>query len=124
MTCQVSSISLGELVNALQAQKQRRLIRGEGSVEGALQAKLQNYKGGKNKKNEQPKDSRNGTQSNNIQVFSACSYRKKTNHPQKRWWWRLDTRCYKCDQVGHMEKICKSHQQGKVKVADNQREEE
>ncbi|KAA8523929.1 hypothetical protein F0562_010352 [Nyssa sinensis] len=38
----VSSITLAELLNALQAQEQRRLMRQEGSVEGAFQAISQN----------------------------------------------------------------------------------
>ncbi|CAL5381550.1 unnamed protein product [Camellia sinensis] len=37
----LTSISLAEFLNALQAQEQRRLIRQEGFVEGALKAKLQ-----------------------------------------------------------------------------------
>ena len=39
----LSSITLAEFLNALQAQEQRRLLRQEGSVERAFQAK--NYKG-------------------------------------------------------------------------------
>jgi hypothetical protein len=38
----VSSITLAELLNALQAQEQRRLIRQAGSVKGAFFAKSQN----------------------------------------------------------------------------------
>lgn len=49
-TKDLSKITLAELLNALQAQEQRRLMRQEGSVEGALQAKLQNYPGNKYKK--------------------------------------------------------------------------
>ena len=37
----LSKLTLTELVNALQAQEQKRKIRVEGFVEGALQAKLQ-----------------------------------------------------------------------------------
>lgn len=46
----LSIITLAELLNALQAQEQRRFIRQEGSIEGALQAKLQVSQGGIEKK--------------------------------------------------------------------------
>ena len=41
----LTNISLGELVNALQAQEQRRLMRNEESMQGAFQARTQ-YQGG------------------------------------------------------------------------------
>ena len=54
----LSSITLAELLNALQAQEQRRLMRQEGPVEGAFQAKSLNNNGSRNKKkknnNKQP----------------------------------------------------------------------
>jgi hypothetical protein len=40
----------GELVNTLQAQKQRRLIRHEKSVQGAFQARALHSGGGKDKR--------------------------------------------------------------------------
>ncbi|XP_025013857.1 uncharacterized protein LOC112535495 [Ricinus communis] len=45
-----STIILAELLNALQAQEQRRRMRQGGTIEGALQAKSQSYNGGKSKK--------------------------------------------------------------------------
>ena len=48
-TKDLSKLILAELVNALQAQEQRRKMRTEDSVEGALQAKLQTNQGEKNK---------------------------------------------------------------------------
>lgn len=46
----VSKITLAELNNALQAQEQRRLMRSEDFVEGALQANLQSNQGEKDKR--------------------------------------------------------------------------
>ncbi|XP_059280962.1 uncharacterized protein LOC132034583 [Lycium ferocissimum] len=43
-------VSLAELLNSLLAQEQRRLIKSEGSVEGALPAKVQSNQGYKGKK--------------------------------------------------------------------------
>ena len=88
------SITLTELLNALQAQEQRRLMRQEGAVEGAFQAKSQNNNGGKNKKKKQSINKKN--QSSNTQVFPPCPYCKKDNHPQKKCWWRPNVRCHKC----------------------------
>ena len=103
----MSSITLAELLNALQAQEQRRLMRQEGSVEDAFQA-ISQYK---------KEMQSNNNSSNNTQKFPPCPYFKKSNHPQKRCWWRPDVRCHKCGQLGHVERICKSQQQqGEVKV--------
>ena len=49
----LSSITLAELVKALQALQQRRLMRNEGSVEGAFQANSQNNESNKRKEKEQ-----------------------------------------------------------------------
>ncbi|CAL5368182.1 unnamed protein product [Camellia sinensis] len=128
----MSSITLAKLLNALQAQEQRRLMRQEGSVEGAFQAKSQNNNGGKNKKrqnkNKQPggyASNNKHSQSSNTQVFPPCPYCKKTNHPQHKCWWKPDARCHKCGQLGHMERICKTQQQqGEAKAAKDQPQEE
>lgn len=129
-TKDLSQITLAEVLHALQAQEQRRLMRQEGTTEGALQAKLQNNNGGRNKKKKQnnfnkPGGSNKYHQKNNTQVSPPCPHCKKTNHQPKWCWWRPDAKCLKCGQQGHMEKVCKSHQQqGEVKVAEDQQEEE
>lgn len=112
----LSSITLAELLNALQAQEQRRLMRQEGFVEGAFQAKSLNNSGSKNKKNKNNKkqpgtSSGSNNNNNNTQAYPPCPHCKKTNHPQKRCWWNPDARCNKCGQLGHMERICKNQQQ-------------
>ncbi|WVZ10601.1 hypothetical protein V8G54_015131 [Vigna mungo] len=116
-------------MHALQAQEQRRLMRQKGSAKGAFQVKFQSNVNKHKKK--QNNDTRPGrlnkinNKSNNTQVFPPCPHCKKTNHPQKRCWWRSDVKCHKCGQLGHMEKICNSHQQqGEVKVAEDQPQEE
>ena len=73
----LSSISLAELVNALQAQEQRRMIRKEESMEGALQAKAENSGGGKDKKNNKT----NNNNKNKDGTYPPCPHCKKTNHP-------------------------------------------
>lgn len=76
----------------------------EGYVEGAFQTKSQNKITAKNKKNKRNNDKQprgfgnnKNNQSNNTQVFPLTLNVKKTNHPQKKCWWRPDARCHKPD---------------------------
>ncbi|CAL5331407.1 unnamed protein product [Camellia sinensis] len=127
----LTSISLAEFLNALQAQEQRRLIRQEGFVEGALKAKLQiqdKSKGKKKKGNEDNSSKGNvkaGDSNNKGGTYPQCQHCKKTNHPQSKCWWRPDIKCRKCNQLGHIEKVCRSKQQqeGEAKMVDQQEEE-
>jgi predicted aspartyl protease len=114
-TKDLSSISLVELVNALQAQEQRRMMREEASMEGALYVKGQNSGGG-NKKPESSNNQNNGN-------FPPCPHCKKTNHHQGSCWWRPDVKCRKCGNTGHIEKICRSKSE-EAKISTEQQEEE
>ncbi|XP_022147180.1 uncharacterized protein LOC111016191 [Momordica charantia] len=49
-TKDLSKLKVIEVVSSLQAQKQRRLMRQEGSMEGALKARMQQGEGGREKK--------------------------------------------------------------------------
>ena len=80
---------MAELVNALQAQEQRRKLRTEDSVEGALQAKLQTNQGEKNKwvkykkKNFNTQEAVTSTSNNNgdNKGFPPCKHCGKMGHP-------------------------------------------
>nr|KYP41595.1 hypothetical protein KK1_037041 [Cajanus cajan] len=77
----LSKITLGELVNALQAQEQRRMMRHKEAVQGAFHIKAQNSEGGKDKKNNKWKNKK--PESSNKQqndIFLPCPHCKKTNH--------------------------------------------
>ena len=115
----LSSMSLAELVNALQAQEQRRMMREDGTIEGALLAKAKISGGDKYK-------DYNKNDSNKISddSYPSCPHCKKTNHPQRRCWWRPDVKCRKCGQMGHMEKICKSRNEEAKAVIDQHHEDE
>ncbi|KAH9780091.1 hypothetical protein KPL71_007943 [Citrus sinensis] len=63
----LSSITLAELLNAQQALEQMRLMRQEGSLEGVFQAKSQNNKGGKNKKNQNKDNKLGGSASRHVE---------------------------------------------------------
>lgn len=88
-------------------------------------AKCKNNNGEKNKKNGLLQYSKKEKKIFNLQSFSPCLYCKKINHPQKRCWWRLNSKGYKRGQLRHTEKICKSHhqQQGDVNIVEGQHED-
>lgn len=110
----LSSITLAELLNPLQALEQRRLMRNEVSVEGAYQA---HSRTGDGKLTQRTKNAKN---------YPPCPHCKKTNHPQQRCWWRPDVQCNKCGQLGHIERVCKGKLQEEVEakaVVDENQEE-
>ena len=47
----LSTITLGELINALQTQEQRRMMRQEEVIQGVFHMKAQNSRGDKDRKN-------------------------------------------------------------------------
>lgn len=131
-TKDLSQIKLAELLSALQAQEQRRLMRLEGSTEGALLAREQQNVGGKNKKWKGKKgngssgseavvgENSAGNSKNNWGRYSSCQHCGKRNHPHFRCWKRPDVRCRKCHKLGHLEKFCKEkrdQQQGEAHAA-------
>lgn len=121
---------MAELLNALQAQEQRRLMRQEASVERALLAKSQNNYGGKNKKKNQnnkksEKSKNNNNSSKSSQDFPPCPHCKKNEPSTKEVLVEADAKCNKCSQFGHMDRICKSQQQqSEAKIAIQQTQEE
>ncbi|XP_014515514.1 uncharacterized protein LOC106773329 [Vigna radiata var. radiata] len=99
----LSTITLAELLAALQAPEQRRLMREEGHIEGALTAKLLKKRSGCfNHKNN----------NKSSHVFPSCPFCKKNNHPHTKCWWRPDVKCHKCGQLGMWRKYA-SHQNNK-----------
>ena len=109
-------------------------MRQDGAVEGALQAKHQN--GGKGKKKKGKKHSTTNGESTANNNSSSCGGSKKDkfppcqhcgrgSHPYYKCWRRPDTRCSKCNRLGHEDVICKdkNHQQGaEAQIADQEEE--
>ncbi|GAU44595.1 hypothetical protein TSUD_187850 [Trifolium subterraneum] len=130
----LSNITLSELVYALQAQEQRRLMREEGTIEGVLRAKLKLNQGHKGEnKNAQWNNFQKGESSNKWSSKAEdektnnplCQHCGKTNHPHFRCWHRPNFRCNKCNQPGHIAKFCKNEEQPKVEAqVANQNEED
>ncbi|XP_061374517.1 uncharacterized protein LOC133316757 [Gastrolobium bilobum] len=81
----MSSISLAELLNALQAQEQRRKTRQEDEVQGAFHIKTQNSEGGKDKNNNKWKSERGeGSNKQQYETFPPCPHCKKNKSPSKK----------------------------------------
>jgi len=109
-----SEITVAELVNVLQASEQRRSLRMEENVEGAFLASNK----GKNR----------SFKSFGKKKFPPCPHCKKDTHLDKFCWYRPGVKCRACNQLGHVEKVCKNktnqqEQQARV-VEDHQEDEE
>ncbi|XP_057995000.1 uncharacterized protein LOC131175293 [Hevea brasiliensis] len=98
------------------AQEQRRLMRQEGFIEGALQAKLQSTSRGKGKKGGKGKQGNvgnseaatTGNSSNKKEgKYPPYQYYGKKNHPHFKCWRKPNMRYRKCNKLGHAEIICK-----------------
>ena len=113
----LSSISLAKIVNALQALEQRRMMRQKGYVEGAFQAKSQNNDSSKGRKKNKNNNKSSNNKKNQKGAHLLCTHCRKTNHPPQKCWWRPDVKSNNYGQLGHMEEICKTKQEGKVKAA-------
>ncbi|TYK19521.1 Retrovirus-related Pol polyprotein from transposon TNT 1-94 [Cucumis melo var. makuwa] len=133
-TKDLTQITLAEILNALQAQEQRRAMRQEGAVEGALPAKHhENVRNNKKKKffKKNQISTRESSAYNKEEVnkgsYPPCSHCNKQGHPPFKCWRRPDAKCTKCNQMGHEAVICrnKNQQQGvETKIADQEEEED
>ncbi|KAL4035165.1 hypothetical protein IC575_003845 [Cucumis melo] len=122
------------ILNALQAQEQRRAMRQEGAVEGALPAKHhENVRNNKKKKffKKNQISTRESSAYNKEEVkkgsYPPCSHCNKQGHPPFKCWRRPYAKCTKCNQMGHEAVICrnKNQQQGvEAKIADQEEEDD
>ena len=114
-TKDLSKITLAELINALQSQEQRRLMRQDQVPEGALQAK---YSGSDKKKFFKKNQASNSSKTTVNQFqnrgkflkrnFPPCQHCNKLGHPLFKCWKRPDAKCSKCHQMGHEAIICRT----------------
>ncbi|XP_031250405.1 uncharacterized protein LOC116108293 [Pistacia vera] len=110
----LSQISLTELVHALQAQEQRRLMRQDDSNEGAMLAVQKgvnmqgsNRKYAGDKRGKEKAGGQWGRQSGG-RNYPPCSHYKKKGHPDSKCWFRPRIQCRGCKQFGHIEKVCRN----------------
>ena len=98
-------ISLLELLNALSAPEQKRLMREEKKIEGALAAKHED-----DCEVSRPRVT-NGKFGNQKKFYPPCQHCGKKGHPPFRCWRRPEAKCSKCNQLGHEAIICKEIEQ-------------
>ncbi|KAL4386225.1 hypothetical protein GQ457_09G026620 [Hibiscus cannabinus] len=112
----MSKITLVKLLSALQAQEQRRVMRQEGAIEGALPVKHQD-----DGKNMRPKNRKFHAASGENSAFG-----NKKRTPTFKCWRKPDAKCNKCNQMGHEAVICKynNHQQDEAQVADQEEDDQ
>ncbi|XP_038904297.1 uncharacterized protein LOC120090652 [Benincasa hispida] len=116
-----------EVVSALQAQGQKRLMRQKGSIEGSLKTRVQQREGGREKK----KKGKKGSGSSSLEsaakdAGSTCKHYGQQNHPHFRCWRRPDVNC-RSHLLGHIERFCKeakTQQQGGAHVGVHQEEDQ
>ena len=100
-------IILTDLLNALQAQEQRKMIRQDVAIEGALPTKHQYAEKGKNKKKKnlftRGEDSianhHKSIVASSKKSYPPCKHCGKKGHPPFKCWKRLEARCSKCNQL-------------------------
>nr|BBP47129.1 putative gag-pol polyprotein [Torenia fournieri] len=130
-TKDLSKISLAELLNALQAQEQRRSMRENVLIEEALAAKQQSKtkwkkkNSGENTPNSEPENG-NGEYGNQKKTYPPCQHCGKKGHPPFKCWRRPEAECTICHQKGHEQVICyaKNQQSGEAANTVNQEEED
>ena len=104
-------ITLVELLSALQAQEQRRLMREEKTIEGELAAKHEDKC-----EVSRPSETK-GKNGNRKKSYPPCQHCGKKGHPPFRCWRRPNAKCSKCNQLGHEAVICKIREQQKGEEA-------
>ena len=129
-TKDMSKITLTEMLNALQAQEQRRAMRLEDEVEGALFIKHGKSHKTWKKSSHQVTTGNSSFGKNNTRnkkgPYPPCQYCKRRSHTHDKCWRRPEAKCNKCNQMGHEAVICRSKdQQNKeeAKFADQEYED-
>ena len=133
-TKDLSKIRLAEILNALQAQEKRRIMRQDAETEGALLAKHQYTEKGKNKMKNQFTSGEDSTASHHKskvasskRSYPPCKHCGKKGHPPFKCWKRLEARCSKCNQLGHETVFCKNKSQQQevdAQIVDGEEEDQ
>ncbi|EOY21702.1 Uncharacterized protein TCM_013804 [Theobroma cacao] len=110
----LTKITMKELISTFLAFEQRRAFKHENLAENALVAKTKGLRvksDGSNKNNSNGSKSSVAKQRKNQDKFPSCTHCKKTNHTPKYCWFRPNVKCRACNQLGHVEKVCKAKKQ-------------
>ncbi|XP_010555885.1 PREDICTED: uncharacterized protein LOC104825283 [Tarenaya hassleriana] len=126
-TKNLAELKLSEVLSALQAQEQRRIMRKEEATEGALKATVKENYVGKGKQKQKPTSGNQNKQEGNSDEANAgrnfsepCKHCNKVNHPHWSCWRNPNVKCRHCGKLGHIERFCRSKTQrlAEAKVAE------
>ncbi|EOY32582.1 Uncharacterized protein TCM_040572 [Theobroma cacao] len=114
-------LTITEIVSALQAVEQRRIALQNPSAETAFVTKHRGkaVTDSGNKKNFRDKDKNafNSSQiANRKGKFKVCMYCKKCSHFEDNCWFKPDAKCKVCNELGHIDKVCKNKSSGTEKA--------
>jgi hypothetical protein len=122
-------LTIAKLISKLYVQEQRVQMRDDVVVEGAFQANNKGRSTGNLPRKKPVKFSKGKTRiSLRRQIFSPCSYCRRTNHAEKDFWFKdkPSLQCMFCNNLGHSEKyyrIKKKQSQQQIKQEVNVFEE-
>ncbi|XP_021623833.2 uncharacterized protein LOC110623213 [Manihot esculenta] len=127
-TRDLSTITLAKLLNSFQAQEQRRSMRQNGFVEGALPFRHHEDNEFQKKQavssDEHITIDHNRSKGGNSKEYPPCKHYNKSGDSPFKCWRRLDAKCKKCNQLGREAIICKNKKQvADAQVADQDEED-
>ncbi|KAA8545844.1 hypothetical protein F0562_020705 [Nyssa sinensis] len=111
-SCDLTKLTVAELISKLHAQEQRTSLRDDETVEGAFQARQKwkhQGKGNKNGGTEKGKAANTSKDHGKKKEFPPCTICERTNHQSKDCWFKNKPKieCRFCKKLGHIEKNCK-----------------
>ncbi|EOY20320.1 Gag-pol polyprotein-like protein [Theobroma cacao] len=121
---ELSKMSLSDVAYALQAAEHRRVMRSESVTENVLFAKMKGKTVGETSTRKGPVEQKGkdkGVQSiyrNQQKKGKAhiCSHCKRKGHAEVSCWFRPNVRCRNCNQLGHVQRVCKNKVETQVKA--------
>ncbi|KAA8520150.1 hypothetical protein F0562_014406 [Nyssa sinensis] len=111
--CDLTRITIIELISKLHAQKQRTSLRDDETVEGVFQARQKwrhQGKGNKNGDAEKGKAANTSKDHGKRKELPPCNICERTNHQPKDCWFKNKPKieCRFCKKLGHIEKNCRA----------------
>ncbi|KAA8542533.1 hypothetical protein F0562_023685 [Nyssa sinensis] len=112
-SCDLTKLTVAELVSKLHAQEQRTSLRDDETVGGAFQARQKWKHQGKGNKNggaEKGKAANTSKDHGKKKEFPPCTICERTNHQSNDCWFKNKPKieCRFCKKLGHIEKNCRA----------------